>query len=165
MVDPFHVISLANRCLDVVRRRVQTEQLGHRGRRDDPLYRARRVLLIGEEKLDAAVTERLWSLLELGDPGAEVAIPYRIKERLRDFYRTCEPDEALALLEELQCHCLRRAMPPEIQKKFARSHGAPRHGAPGRTRTCDARFRKPTLYPLSYGGLAQITWSRRVLVG
>ena len=24
--------------------------------------------------------------------------------------------------------------------------------APGRIRTCDARFRKPTLYPLSYGG-------------
>ena len=24
-------------------------------------------------------------------------------------------------------------------------------GAPGRIRTCDARFRKPTLYPLSYG--------------
>ena len=45
VVDPFHVISLANRCLDAVRRRVQTEQTGHRGRRDDPLYRARRVLL------------------------------------------------------------------------------------------------------------------------
>ena len=28
-----------------------------------------------------------------------------------------------------------------------------RIGAPGRTRTYDARFRKPTLYPLSYGGL------------
>jgi hypothetical protein len=25
-------------------------------------------------------------------------------------------------------------------------------GAPGMIRTCDARFRKPTLYPLSYGG-------------
>ena len=24
--------------------------------------------------------------------------------------------------------------------------------APGRIRTSDARFRKPTLYPLSYGG-------------
>ena len=24
--------------------------------------------------------------------------------------------------------------------------------APGRNRTCDARFRKPTLYPLSYRG-------------
>jgi hypothetical protein len=28
----------------------------------------------------------------------------------------------------------------------------PFDGAPGRIRTCDARFRKPTLYPLSYGG-------------
>lgn len=27
-------------------------------------------------------------------------------------------------------------------------------GAPSRIRTCDARFRKPTLYPLSYEGLA-----------
>jgi hypothetical protein len=26
-------------------------------------------------------------------------------------------------------------------------------GAPGVIRTPDARFRKPTLYPLSYGGL------------
>jgi transposase len=116
VVDPFHVISLANRCLDGVRRRVQIEQLGHRGRRDDPLYRARRILLMGEEKLDAEATERLASLLELGDPSAEVAIAYRIKERLRDFYRTRDPEEARQILEELQSHCLRRAMPPEVQK-------------------------------------------------
>ena len=87
VVDPFHVVSLANRCLDQVRRRVQTEQTGHRGRRDDPLYRARRALLVGEEKLDDKAAERLWSLLELGDPHAEVAIAYRVKERVRDFYR------------------------------------------------------------------------------
>jgi len=116
VVDPFHVISLANRCLDGVRRRIQIEQLGHRGRRDDPLYRARRVLLMGEEKLDADATARLASLLELGDPGAEVAIAYRVKERLRDFYRTKDPKVAKAILEELQSHCLRRAMPPEVQK-------------------------------------------------
>jgi transposase len=59
VVDPFHVISLANRCLDAVRRRVQTEQTGHRGRRDDPLYRVRRVLLMGEEKLDEGASARL----------------------------------------------------------------------------------------------------------
>jgi hypothetical protein len=28
-----------------------------------------------------------------------------------------------------------------------------KHGAPGRIRTCDTRFRKPMLYPLSYEGL------------
>ena len=116
VVDPFHVISLANRALDAVRRRVQNEQTGHRGRRDDPLYRARRALLRGEETLDEKAAQRLASLLALGDPGAEVAIAYRIKERVRDFYRTFDLDEARRMLEELQNHCLKRAMPPEIQK-------------------------------------------------
>ena len=116
VVDAFHCVQLANRCLDSVRRRVQSEETGHRGRRDDPLYRVRRVLLRGEEKLDAAAKERLFSLLALGDPNAEVAIAYRIKERLRDFYRTSDPDEARQILLDLQGHCLKRAMPPEVQK-------------------------------------------------
>ena len=116
VVDPFHVIALANRALDAIRRRVQNEQLGHRGRRDDPLYRARRLLLRAEERLDPKATERLWSLLELGDPDAEVAIAYRVKERLRDFYSSTDATEARRLLEELLEHCLKRAMPPEIQK-------------------------------------------------
>ena len=116
VVDPFHVISLANRALDSVRRRVQTEQTGHRGRRDDPLYRVRRALLTGEEKLDEKATARLSSLLQLGDPNAEVAIAYRVKERLRDFYRTFDAAEARSMLEELKNHCLRTSMPPEIQK-------------------------------------------------
>ena len=91
VVDPFHAVSLANRSLDAIRRRVQTEETGHRGRRDNPLYRARRALLRGEETLDDPARQRLWSLLELGDPGAEVAIAYQVKERLRDFYRTRGP--------------------------------------------------------------------------
>jgi transposase len=116
VVDPFHVVALANRALDQVRRRVQTEQTGHRGRRDDPLYRARRALLIAEEKLDVKATERLLSLLELGDPNAEVAIAYRVKERLRDFYREPTLAEARLLLEELKSHCVNPAMPPEVQR-------------------------------------------------
>src|SRR3989337_2117674 len=31
-------------------------------------------------------------------------------------------------------------------------HGTNKVGTPGRTRTCDPRFRKPLLCPLSYGG-------------
>jgi transposase len=116
VVDPFHAVQLANRSLDAVRRRVQSEQLGHRGRRDDPLYRVRRVLLMAEERLDAQASARMESLLALGDPGAEVAIAYRIKERLRDFYAAGSRHEARALLADLQAHCLKKAMPPEIQK-------------------------------------------------
>jgi transposase len=41
VVDHVHVIRLANQALDEVRRRAQQTSLGHRGRRDDPLYRIR----------------------------------------------------------------------------------------------------------------------------
>ena len=51
MADPFHVVRVANRCLDKIRRRVQNETLGHRGRKVDPLYRIRKLLLTGNERL------------------------------------------------------------------------------------------------------------------
>jgi transposase len=116
VVDPFHVIALANRALDDVRRRVQTQQLGHRGRRDDPLFRARRLLLRGEERLAEPAAQRLSSLLALGDPNGEVAIAYRIKERLREFYRQPNLDTARHMLTELIEHAQRNVMPPEIRK-------------------------------------------------
>lgn len=116
VIDPFHVVSLANRALDAVRRRVQTEQTGHRGRRNDPLYRVRRVLLVGQERLSSNAQERLNSLLALGDPGAEVAIAYQAKERLRESYRCTDLETAHAMLTDLIEHCRRSTMPPELQR-------------------------------------------------
>ena len=37
VVDHFHVIKLANNALDMIRRRVQQHNLGHRGHKTDPL--------------------------------------------------------------------------------------------------------------------------------
>lgn len=37
VVDPFHVVALANRAVDNTRRRVNQDLLGHRGRKADPL--------------------------------------------------------------------------------------------------------------------------------
>ena len=45
-----------------------------------------------------------------------MAIAYRIKERLRDFYRATNRAQARQLLEDLQRHCLKTAMPPEVQR-------------------------------------------------
>jgi transposase len=59
VADPFHVVGVANRCLDTVRRRVQQETLGHRGRKRDPLYRIRKVLLRGAERLDERGNRRM----------------------------------------------------------------------------------------------------------
>jgi transposase len=45
-----------------------------------------------------------------------VAIAYRIKERFRDFYRENDPQVARQMLDELMRHCLKKAMPPEVQR-------------------------------------------------
>lgn len=116
VVDRFHAIQLANRALDDVRRRVQIEQLGHRGRKGDPLYRIRRTLLVGEEKLSPGAVARMEALLELGDPGVEVAMAHRVKEALRDFYMANNSESAREHLEALVSHCTKSEMSPEMQR-------------------------------------------------
>ena len=68
VADPFHVVKLANTKLDECRRRVQNETLGHRGRKDDPLYRCRRLLTKADERLDDNGRTQLLGLLDAGDP-------------------------------------------------------------------------------------------------
>jgi hypothetical protein len=56
-----------NRCLDQVRRRVQHETLVHRGRKQDPLYRIRKLWLTGNERLDATGQSRMLLGLRVGE--------------------------------------------------------------------------------------------------
>ena len=58
-MDPFHVVSLSGDRLDECRRRVQRETTGRRGRKNDPLHRARRTLLTGADLLTDARAQRL----------------------------------------------------------------------------------------------------------
>jgi transposase len=71
---------------------------------------------MSEERLDPEATERLRSLLGHSDPNAHVADAYRIKERLTDFYKAPDEQAGRSILEELPAHCLKKSMPPEIQK-------------------------------------------------
>jgi transposase len=57
VLDAFHVTRLGFAAADDVRRRVHQQTTGHRGRRDDPLFRIRRLLRRGHE----AHTERSWA--------------------------------------------------------------------------------------------------------
>ena len=68
VADPFHVIRLANNSIDEVRRRTQNDTLGHRGRKDDPLYRIRRLLIAAHDRLGDAADAKLRGLLAAGDP-------------------------------------------------------------------------------------------------
>ena len=62
VMDPFHVVRLAGDALDACRRRVQQHVHGHRGRKDDPLYKARKTLHTGTDLLTGTQRERLTTL-------------------------------------------------------------------------------------------------------
>jgi transposase len=86
VVDHFHAVRLANAVVDQARRRVQQTTLGHRGRKQDPLYRIRKLLLTAAEQLTQRGRARLRAGLAAGDPTGEVAAAWQGKELLRAVY-------------------------------------------------------------------------------
>jgi transposase len=99
VVDHFHAVRLANVVVDQVRRRVQQATLGHRGRRRDPLYRIRKLLLTAAEQLTGRGRARLRAGLTAGDPTGEVAAAWLGKELLRATYASDGKAAARAALE------------------------------------------------------------------
>jgi transposase len=89
VMDPFHVVRLAGDALDQCRRRVQQAIHGHRGRKDDPLYRSRRTLHTGADLLTDKQTQRLQGLFAV-DAHVEVEATWGIYQRMITAYR--EPD-------------------------------------------------------------------------
>jgi transposase len=99
VVDHFHAIRLANAVVDQVRRRVQQATLGHRGRKRDPLYRIRKLLLTAQEQLTQRGWVRLRAGFAAGDPTGEVAAAWQGKELLRAVYATGDLADARTALE------------------------------------------------------------------
>jgi transposase len=99
VVDHFHAIKLANTVVDQVRRRTQQATLGHRGRKRDPLYRIRKLLLTAAEQLTSRGRVRLRAGLAAGDPGGEVVAAWQGKELLRAVYAASDLARARAALE------------------------------------------------------------------
>ena len=91
VMDPFHVVHLAGEALDQCRRRVQQDTCGHRGRKEDPLYRARRTLHTGAGLLTDTQRHRLQALFA-DDAHVEVEATWGVYQRMIAAYR--EPDRA-----------------------------------------------------------------------
>jgi transposase len=114
VMDCFHAVALANRTVDAVRRRVQQEVLGHRGRRHDPLYRIRRVTLVGAERLNQRGWAKLIAGHEAGDPSGHLAAAWLAKELLRTVYAARTPEAARRALTRFYTHCADRSQVPEL---------------------------------------------------
>ena len=91
VMDPFHVVRLAGDALDQCRRRIQQELHGHRGRAQDPLYRARRTLHTGADLLTPRQQARVEALFA-DDDHVQLEATYGVYQQLVAAYR--EPDRA-----------------------------------------------------------------------
>lgn len=116
VADPFHLVKLANSKLDECRRRVQNETLGHRGHKNDPLYRCRRLLTRADERLSVNGRAKLAGLLEAGDPKGEVRMAWHAKELVRSLYDHTDPDLAVAMVDRLGHDLQDESCQPEINQ-------------------------------------------------
>ncbi|MHB1614171.1 MAG: ISL3 family transposase [Actinomycetes bacterium] len=100
VMDPFHVVRLAGDALDRCRRRVQQDLHGHRGRKDDPLYRARRTLHTGADLLTERQRQRLTVLFGVEDH-VQVEATWGIYQRMIAAYREPDPTKGKQLMTTL----------------------------------------------------------------
>ena len=104
VMDPFHVVRLAGEALDECRRRVQQDTCGHRGRKGDPLYNARRTLHTGVDLLTDKQAQRLADLFATdihGDEHVEVEATWGIYQRMIVAYREPDRTQGRELMQQL----------------------------------------------------------------
>jgi transposase len=86
ILDAFHVVKLGTAALDEVRRRLQQEIHGHRGRKGDPLYRIRNILRAGAEHLSERQQGRLATAIAADERHDQVHLAWQVAQRLRSAY-------------------------------------------------------------------------------
>ena len=94
VLDAFHVVRLGLDALDQVRRRVQQDALGHRGRAGDPLFGIRRLLRRGHDHHSEQSWARMLAGLAAGDDGEQVGRAWIAAQELRLLYREPTRDRA-----------------------------------------------------------------------
>src|SRR5829696_8464621 len=86
VLDAFHVVRLGSQVVDEVRRRVQHDTLGHRGYKDDPLYKINGLLRHGVAHLTERQQAKISTCLAAGDPTGEVNLAWQCYQQLRSIY-------------------------------------------------------------------------------
>jgi transposase len=94
-------VKLALKAMEDTRRCVQHEQLGHRGRKHDPLYRIANPLRAGADRLTARQIERIEAGLNAGDPDYEVTVAWRCYQQLRSAYPAKNPAEGRRIASQV----------------------------------------------------------------
>ncbi len=101
VLDAFHVVKLGTQAVDEVRRRVQQEIHGHRGRKNDPLYGIRTILRCGQEKLTDRQRARLDRAIAADERHDEVLVAWLCTQQLRSAYQAKSTVEGRRIAEKI----------------------------------------------------------------
>lgn len=101
VVDAFHVVKLATACVDDVRRRIQHDTLGHRGRKGNPLYGIRTILRASRDRLTDRQHARLAAAFAAHDAHVEVQIAWQVAQDVRALFHAPTPATGRAAAERL----------------------------------------------------------------
>ena len=101
VLDAFHVVKLVTGVVNDVRRRVQQDIHGHRGHRDDPLYRIRNILRAGEENLTDRQRARLQTAFTADERHLEVEVAWRCAQQVRSAYHQDNHAACRAVVEKV----------------------------------------------------------------
>ena len=100
-----HIVKLAGGALDEVRRRVQQDTLGHRGRKGDPLYQIRLLLRASRDRLTKRQKERLREAFVADEAHISVEVAYLLTQQVREVFHQATPAQgqrlAVRLIESL----------------------------------------------------------------
>ncbi|WP_407568323.1 ISL3 family transposase (plasmid) [Arsenicicoccus dermatophilus] len=101
VVDAFHIVKLATACVDDVRRRVQHDTLGHRGRKGDSLYGIRTILRASRDRLTDRQKTRLTRAFTAHEDHLEVEVAWHIAQDIRALFHADTPATGRARAERL----------------------------------------------------------------
>jgi transposase len=105
-VDPFHLVQLANLMVTRVRQRLVRDREQRRGRKIDPAWAHRTLLLRGYDTLSARGRARLQMIFDTDDPTQELSAAWGVKEQLRRLLKTATLEQARHQKMILGCYVL-----------------------------------------------------------
>jgi transposase len=101
VLDAFHVVALGTRCVDEVRRRVQQDTTGHRGRKGDPLYGIQTILRAGEENLTDKQRARIERAFAAHAEHDVVDLTWQCAQQLRSAYKQTDKTAGREIAERI----------------------------------------------------------------
>ena len=105
-VDAFHLVQLANLMVTKVRQRLIRDREQRRGRKIDPAWANRMLLLRGYDTLSARAKARLDRVFATDDPTQELSAAWGVKEQLRRILKAGTVEQARTEKMILGCYVL-----------------------------------------------------------